>query len=185
MSNALQEQLLKAGLTTEKKIKKEIHAKNKVAKQNKKKKNKRVEVDENKLIAQKATEEKRQRDRELNKQKEDAAKQKAIISQIKQLIETSKINTDTGDVSYNFEDNKVVKKIHVTETMHDQISRGKLAIVKFSEKREDKYEIVPSNVAKKIQDRDPKYIIVLNDNKANDDIDEEYADYQIPDDLMW
>ena len=104
MSNALQEQLLKAGLTTEKKIKKEIHSKNKQAKQNKKKKNKRIEVDESKLLAQKAEAEKRQHDRELNKKKEEAAKLKAISAQIKQLIEVNSADTSKGEVAYNFED---------------------------------------------------------------------------------
>ena len=55
------------------------------------------------------------------------------------------------------------------------------AIVKF----DDKYDAVPAVVAKKIKDRDPGYIIVLNDSQATEEIDEEYADYKIPDDLMW
>jgi len=179
MSNALQEQLLKAGLTTEKKIKKENHAKSKKTKLQKK--NKIKEVDENKLLAQKAVEEKRQRDRELNRQKENAAKQKAIIAQIKQLIDVSKINLSSGETAYNFDDNKVIKRIYVTDALPDQISRGKLAIVKFDEK----YSVVPTVVANKIKDRDASYIIVLNDSNTAEEIDDEYADYQIPDDLMW
>jgi len=185
MSNALQDQLLKAGLTTEKKIKKEIHAKKKKAKQNKKKKNKAKEIDESKLIAQKAAEEKRLRDRELNRQKEDAAKQKAIIAQIKQLIEMNRADTSKGEVAYNFEDTvdgkSVIKKTFVTDELHDQISRGKFAIVKC----EDTYSTVPAIVANKIKDRDENYIIVLNKPGSTEEIDDEYADYQIPDDLMW
>ncbi len=185
MSNALQDQLLKAGLTTEKKIKKQIHSKNKQAKQNKKKKNKRFEVDESKLLAQKAEAEKKQHDRELNRKKEDAVKQKAIISQIKQLIETNSADISKGELAYNFEDTidnkKVIKKLFVTEAIHDQISRGKFAIAKFGEQ----YAAVPAIVANKIKDRDESYIIVLNEPGTTEDIDDEYADYQIPDDLMW
>ena len=185
MSNALQDQLLKAGLTTEKKIKKEIHSKNKQAKQNKKKKNKRIVIDESKLLAQKVDEEKRQRDRELNRQKENAAKQKAITAQIKQLIEMNSADTSKGEVAYNFEDTvndkSVIKKMFVSDELHDQISRGKFAIVKF----DDKYSAVPTIVANKIQDRDEKYIILLNESDVTEEIDDAYADYQIPDDLMW
>jgi len=179
MSNALQEQLLKAGLTTEKKVKKENHAKRKKAKLQKK--NKVKEVDESKLLAQKAAEEKRKRDQELNKQKEDAAKQKAIIAQIKQLIEMNNVSANEGETAYNFEDNKVIKRVYVTDAQHDQISRGKLAIAKFDEK----YNVIPIVVANKIKDRDASYIIVLNDSASTDEIDDEYADYKIPDDLMW
>lgn len=185
MSNALQEQLLKAGLTTEKKIKKEIHSKNKQAKQNKKKKNKRIEVDESKLLAQKAEAEKRQHDRELNKKKEEAAKLKAISAQIKQLIEVNSADTSKGEVAYNFEDSingkSVIKKMFVSDELHDQISRGKFAIVKLDEK----YSTVPMIVANKIKDRDESYIVVLNEEGKTEEIDAEYADYQIPDDLMW
>ena len=185
MSNALQDQLLKAGLTTEKKIKKQVHSKNKMAKQNKKKKNHAKEIDESKLLAQRADIEKRKRDKELNRQKEDAAKIKAIAAQIKQLIEANSADLSNADVAYNFEDNiegkGVVKKMFVTDALHDQISRGKYAIVKFG----DAYSAVPAIVANKIKDRDDRYIIVLNEPGAAEEIDEEYADYQIPDDLMW
>jgi len=179
MSNALQEQLLKAGLATEKQINKENHSKRKKAKQQKKSKTK--EVDESKLLAQKAAEEKRLRDIELNKQKEETAKQKAIVAQIKQLIEMNKISSGEGETAYNFEDNKIIKRLYVTDPQHDQISRGKLAIVNLNES----YELVASQVAEKIKDRDASYIIVLNDSVAGDDLDDEYADYKIPDDLMW
>ena len=179
MSNALQDQLLKAGLTTQKKAKKAKHAKHQKSKQQKK--GNKSEIDEGKLLAQKADAEKRQRDRELNRQKEDAAKTKAIVAQIKQLIAMNKANLTEGDVTYNFEDNNLIKHIYVTEKLHSQISNGNFAVVKF----EDKYSAVPTIVANKIKDRDPNYIIVLNDKNSEETIDEEYANYEIPDDLMW
>jgi len=185
MSNALQEQLLKAGLTTEKKIKKQIHTKNKQAKQNKKKKNQRTEMDESKRLAIKAEEQKRQRDRELNQTKEAKAKQKAIIFQIKQLIEMNRADISNGEIAYNFKDTvdgkTLVRKILVTDALHDQISRGKFAIVKLN----GRYATVPAIIANKIKDRDESYVIVLNEEDKKDDVEDEYADYQIPDDLMW
>ncbi len=181
MSNALQDQLLKAGLTTEKKLQKEQHAKRKQAKQQKKKKNQRKVVDESKVLAQKSDDEKRQRDRALNRTKEDAAKQKAIIAQIKQLIEANKANLESSERTYNFEDNKIIKHIYVTDALHDQISRGKFAIVKFN----DRYHAVPAIVANKIKDRDEKYVVLINDSVESEEIDNEYTDYVIPDDLMW
>jgi len=179
MSNSFQDQFLKAGLTTEKNIKKAKKAKHKKNKQQKK--GNTQEVDEAKLLAQKAEADKRQRDRELNRQKEDAAKQKAIIAQIKQLIDMNKANSTDGDVTYNFKDDNLIKHIYVTDKLHNQISQGSFAIVKF----EEKYNVVPKIVANKIKDRDPNYIIVLNDATTTEEIDDDYADYTIPDDLMW
>ncbi len=180
MSNALQDQLLKAGLTTKKKVKKQNQAKHKKAKQQKK--HTPAELDESKRLAQKAEQEKRNRDRLLNQQKESLAKQKAIIAQIKQLIDTSKIDISQGEIAYNFNDNNVVKRLYVTNKLPEQIASGKVAIVKLSEK----YLLVPAIVAHKIKDRDASYIIVLNDQHIDDAvIDDEYAKYEIPDDLMW
>ena len=93
----------------------------------------------------------------------------------------NKANLTEGDVTYNFEDNNLIKHIYVTEKLHTQISCGSFAIVKF----EDKYSAVPTIVANKIKDRDPNYIIVLNDKNSEETIDEEYVNYEIPDDLMW
>jgi len=179
MNNSLQDQLLRAGLTTKSKANKEKQNKHKKAKN--KKSNKTPPIDEAKLLVQKAEQEKRQRDRELNQQKESLAKQKAIISQIKQLIETNKANLADGELAYNFEDSKIIKKIYVTNEIHEKISRGQFGIAKF----DDAYHAIPAIVAKKINDRDPSYIIVLNDSKDSEEVDEQYTDYEIPDDLMW
>ncbi|MCF6237273.1 MAG: DUF2058 family protein, partial [Candidatus Marinimicrobia bacterium] len=128
-------------------------------KNGKKKKKGPKELSESQRLAQKAEAEKREKDRLLNLQKEDVAKQKAIIAQIKQLIEMNQIETPDGEVVYNFEDNKVVKRVYVTDRLHTQISQGSCAIVKF----DDKYSVVPEIVATKVKQRDDVYIIVLND----------------------
>ncbi len=179
MGSSFQDQLLKAGLTTEKKIRKQSQENRK--KVGKKKKKGPKELSESQLLAQKAEAEKREKDRLLNLQKEEAAKQKAIVAQIKQLIEMNQIETPDGEVVYHFEDNKVVKRVYVTDRLHAQISQGSCAIVKF----DDKYSVVPAIVASKILQRDETYIIVLNDVSITEVIDDEYADYAIPDDLMW
>lgn len=179
MSNSLQDQLLKAGLTTEKKVKKQKQAKHKKNKQ--KKSSKSPSIDDSKSLVQKTEHEKRQRDRELNRQKEALVKQKAIVAQIKQLIEMNKANLSEGELTYNFEDGHLIKHIFVSKQLHEQISQGKYAIVKF----EEFYSAVPSVVALKIKDRDPNYLIVLNDSTTNEAVDAEYSDYKIPDDLMW
>ena len=181
MGNALQEQLLKAGLVDKNQANRAKNAKHKKMKQQRN--NNEVVVDEAKLLAEKAMQEKLQRDRELNRQRNEQAQQKAIIAQIKQLIQMNRISKGNGDdLVYNFDDNKQIKRIYVTQEVHDDISEGKLAIVKLDKQ----YELVPAPVADKIKLRDESYIILRNEPSqqavAEDDF---YADYKIPDDLMW
>lgn len=59
---------------------------------------------------------------------------------------------------------------------------GYLSIAKLG----DGYELVPKPVAEKIKQRDAKFII-NNENEIEPDQNENdpYADYNIPDDLIW
>ena len=181
MGNALQDQLLKAGLIDKNKANRAKSMKHKKMKHQRS--NNQVIVDEAKLLAEKAIQEKSQRDRELNRQRNEKAQKKAIIAQIKQFIHVNKVSKGNGDdLAYNFEDNKNIKRVYVTQDTHDAIALGKLAIVKI----EGQYEIVPGPVADKIKLRDESYIILRNDaSQKDEESDDFYADYEIPDDLMW
>ena len=118
MANSFQDQLLKAGLVDDKKLKK-------VKKENYKKKKQSGKGDaaesESKRLAQKAIAEKAERDRLLNKKIKEETEQKAIQAQIRQLIEMNRIPKEDGDSSYNFVDNNVVKTLHVSAELHQQI----------------------------------------------------------------
>ena len=181
MGNSLFDQLKKSGLVDKSKAQKVKHSQYK----NKKQKNKKgaaAEVNEAKLQAQKAQAEKVERDRQLNQQRKDEADRKAIAAQIKQLIETNRIEERDGDVVYNFADANVVKRIYVSELIHKHLTTGRLAIAKLGEG----YELVPMPVAKKIKQRDEQSIIMCEQtNEPEPDDDDPYADYKIPDDLMW
>ena len=140
-------------------------------------------VDEAKELVQKAQAEKAERDRELNQLIKQQEEQKHLIAQVKQLIELNKQPKDADGLAYHFNDNNKIKTLYVSETMREQIIRGRLAIVKLGES----YEVVSSEVAKKISLRDAASVIVHNEPIASavDNKDDPYADYQIPDDLMW
>ncbi|MDX2463748.1 MAG: DUF2058 domain-containing protein [Porticoccus sp.] len=176
---SLQEQLLKAGIVDKKKAKQVEQEKRKKAKQANKG---QPQINETKEQAQKVLAEKSERDREINRQREAAAEVKAIAAQIKQLIEANKIEHNRGESSYQFTDGAKIKKIYVTAKQHNQLSRGLIAIVRLK----DQYELVPAPVADKISQRDEKIVLVKNQaNKEELEEDDYYADYKIPDDLMW
>lgn len=170
---------MKAGLADEKKAK--------AIRQEKRKKRKQqpkgtVEVNETQQRIEQARAEKAERDRQLNLERQKQAEQKAIQAQIRQLVETNKLDRSKTEEEYQFVDGKKIKKILVDATMVDQLSRGRLAIVRLGES----YEVVAEGVARKIMERDEQAVLVLHERKADDaDEDDPYAGYEIPDDLMW
>ena len=176
MASSLQSQLLKSGLADQKRVKK-IHQQQLEAGKKAK--------DETKEAVAQAMALKAERDRELNRQKKEEMERKAIGAQIKQLIEAHRIDRKGGEMHYQFTDQGKIKKIYVTDVLLNQLVKGQSAIVRFS----DAYELVPTVVAEKIALRDADSIVVLNlrtvatsQEVAEDD---QYANYQIPDDLMW
>lgn len=180
MNNPFQEQLLKAGLATKQQVKKAQQDKNKKKKQQRAKKE--TVIDETRLKAKKAAEEKANRDRELNKRREEDARKKAISAEIDQLIIKNRIERgEDCQIVYNFEHNKKVKRVYINEEMKQQIMQGKLGIARI----EGRYELVPISIAEKIQQRNEKRVILFNDEQQTVDENDPYADYQIPDDLMW
>ncbi len=178
MANSLSDQLLKAGLVDKKRHQK-------VQKQAQKQKKKvlhgnAAKNDEATRLALQAAAEKRERDRQLNLQQKQLAEEKAISAQIRQLIESNQ-RLDEGDVAYNFSDDNLIKTLYITERLQQQLSHGYLKIVKF----EGSYALVPAAVAEKIALRDESYIIRQDVTKPDMKEDDPYADYQVPDDLMW
>ncbi|KMV32072.1 DUF2058 domain-containing protein [Photobacterium swingsii] len=169
---SLQEQMLKAGLVDKKKLKK-------AAKGSKKS---RVQAREAKAAVEANRAAQLEQDKNLNRLKNEEVQKKEFQAQVKQLIEMNRLDRKDGDIGYNFTDGTLVKKIYVDKTMQDQLVRGRLAIVRLA----DSYEVIPSVVADKIAQRDESSI-VLNNVVENDEPDEDdpYADFVIPDDLMW
>ena len=180
MAISLQDQLLNSGLIKKDKANK---AKKEKYKQSKQQRNsKSTQTDETTLLAQQSLADKKAKDRNLNLQQKEVAEKKAIVAQIRQLIKLNIQPKDDDGIAYNFSDNNAVKKIYVNDATLKNISNGKLAIVKY----DASYELVPAQVADKIKQRDTSFVLVLNDKIEDGATDDDpYADFQIPDDLMW
>ncbi|USD40120.1 DUF2058 domain-containing protein [Vibrio sp. SCSIO 43135] len=168
----LQEQMLKAGLVNEKKLKK--------AKKGSKKS--RVQAREAKAAVEANKQAQQERDKALNEQRNQEKLSKEIRAQVKQLIDMNKIDLKDGDIKYNFTDGKFVKSIYVESLIQDQLAKGILAIARYGES----YVVIPGSVAKKIAMRDDETIIETK--TTEEEIapeDDPYADFVVPDDLMW
>lgn len=88
---------------------------------------------------------------------------------------------DKCEIVYNFEHHKKVKRIYINADMKQRIIEGKLGIARI----EGRYELVPQNIAEKIQRRNEKRVIVFNEDQQPADENDPYSAYQIPDDLTW
>ena len=184
MALSLQDQLLNAGVANKKKAKQIKQQKHKQAKEQQR--HNIVETNENKLATEQAVEAKKAKDRALNQKSKQEAEKKAVLAQIKQLIEVNKQVRRKGDIVCNFSDANVIKRMYLDKATHKGVTQGKLAIVKLN----GGYELVPSPVADKIAERDDKCVVYRADvlpeqQEINSQDDDWYGDYEIPDDLSW
>ena len=173
----LQEQMLKAGLVSSKKMDKVQRTAKKSRVQAREA---RQAVEENKKAQQ-------ERDKLLNEQQKQAVLSREYKAQIKQLIEMNRIDISRGTIGFNFTDNNLIKKIEVDKATQAQLISGRLAIARLAaENGESHYAIIPAGVADKIAQRDASSI-VLNSALSQEEQDEDdpYADFKVPDDLMW
>ena len=179
MAKSLQDQLLAAGALKKDratKLKKDNH------KQAKQRLRGAAAPDEIKVSARQAQAEKAERDRALSRELQAAMERKAILAQVRQLIETNRIDNSGAETAHNFSDQGVIRTIYVTEQQHTALIAGHLAIVQLDES----YTLVPAPVAAKIMEREPAAIALMNSaDQARPAAEDGYAEYQIPDDLTW
>ena len=194
MAGSLQDQFLAAGLIKKQKAKNIQTAKKKAVKQSRA--NNTELVDEAAELAKKAQDEQRHKSQELNQQRKKEDEQKAVLAQIRQIIQLNSIKKAPEKMpedelqAYNFTDNKKIKTMHVSSQNHDLISRGKIAIASLLDDKEQAYYLIPAEAANKIKERNRDAIILLNNaseqtEDADDKDNDPYADFEVPDDLMW
>lgn len=181
MSNPFQEQFLKAGVVTKQQVQKANQAKSKKRKQQRSKKS--AVVDETVMNARQVTKNKAKYDRGLNRKKEEDARKKALSTEINQLISQNLIKRDEScDIAYHFEHNNKINRLYVNQEMKQKIIQGSYGIARIT----GRYELVPKDIAMKIQQRNEKRVILFSDEKeAGANENDPYADFQIPDDLTW
>ena len=179
MGNSLQDQLLKAGLVSSQKSREVRTDKRKGARQQRH--GGAVETDAVKADTQRALAEKAERDRALNRQRQDEARRRGLAAEIEQLIQAHRIPRDGGDLPYHFADGAVLKKILVTQPVQHRLAVGSAAIVRLGAS----FELIPSEIAEKIRQRDPRSVVLQNIPTKDPDEDDAYAEHPIPDDLMW
>jgi uncharacterized protein YaiL (DUF2058 family) len=181
---SLQDQLLKAGLTTKQKARQANTSQRKTNKQ----KRSGVAKDESlqdqvKQDLAKTQKEKLAKDAALNEEKKQQLANKEKTLRIQQILEHHQIKNVNGETEYNFTFNSKIKKLFVNAVTHRALVNGRLAVCGLVEQS----YLVTAETATKLAILDPSVILVQNDKVESDEIaaDDPYADYQIPDDMMW
>ena len=178
MAKSLQEQLKQAGLANQKQMVKARKAKNTKEKMQRKG---AVVTDEAAELVKQHDAEKRQRDKALNDERNQLAQQKAIQAQIQQIVQLNTID-ERGNTEYRFEHHGLIKTLMLTDEHRKALIRGALAIVGTT----DDMKLVPTAAAQKIAERDASWLVLLNKRDEDaDEIEDEYAGFEVPDDLMW
>jgi len=185
MSMSLREQLLKAGLVTEKQVKEADQSQHHQQKQQPKR-GKKAPAPELTPAAKQAQAAKAARDSELNRRQQEKAEAKARTAALRQLIEQHRVPRVESDDYYNFVDGAKIRRICVDADQRRRILNGDLLIVRC----EGRYNLVPADAAARIRERDERAVLpppaattaTAADEPAADD---PYKDFVVPDDLTW
>ena len=166
MSNSLRDQLLKAGLVTPE----QATAATQKPKPKVRRGGKKVPKP-----AREAT------PRQQPKPPQSNYPDKALRAQIKQLLRSHRLNNAEAELPYNFVEGKYVRRLHVTAEQQAALGAGQLAIVGFGQL----HYLIPVEAVDAVRAlwrEIPVHIGSGDETVAEDD---PYADFPVPDDLIW
>jgi uncharacterized protein YaiL (DUF2058 family) len=179
--NPLQEQLLKAGLVKKAKVVEVAHQQNKARHA----KGTPAPLGEARLDAERARAEKLERDRALAAEQKARARSLELRAQARQIIEDKKVPR-AGDSEYRFTVDDRIRTVLVNDELRRKLSAGALAIVRIDER----FELLPRAAVDKVRERDAGMIVLDHGQTADaepaaSDDDAYYAQFKVPDDLIW
>lgn len=178
--NPLQEQLLKAGLAKKSKVA-EVARQQSKARQGKAP----PTAAEIQREAERARIEKAERDRALEAERRQKARQGELEAQARQIIQDKKVPR-TGESEYRFTADGAIRTMLVNDELRKKLASGALVIARLG----DRYELLPRPAGDKVRERAPE-LIVLDHGQPGDatagssEDDEYYAQFKVPDDLVW
>ena len=100
-----------------------------------------------------------------------------------QILKHHQVTNVNGEAEYNYTFNSKIKKLFVDNVTHKALVNGRLALCGVDETT----YIVTSETAEKVSSLDSSVILVQNTKVVEDVVaeDDPYAEFQIPDDMMW
>jgi uncharacterized protein YaiL (DUF2058 family) len=181
-TNPLQEQLLKAGLVKKSKVAE-------VAREQHKARHAKgsPQPSEIQLEAERARAEKAERDRALAAERKAQARLTELRAQARQIIEDKKVPR-AGESEYRFTVDGAIRTLPVNDVLRKQLSTGALVIARLG----DRYELLPRAAGDKVRERDAGMIVLdhgleagSGSSASTSEDDAYYAQFKVPDDLVW
>lgn len=182
MRNALQEQLLKAGLAKKSKL-------DQVAREQVKQRQGKAPAtpkDADAVDAERLRQERVERDRALQAERNAQQREAEQRAQARQIVEQGRVAAE-GELDYRFTDGAAIRSILVGDAQRRQLAKGALVIVRAC----DGYAMVPRAVAEKVEARDATLIVLdhaRTSAAAAEPVSEDdayYSRFVVPDDLIW
>jgi len=177
---SLQEQLLKAGLANKQsanQIRSEKRKKNKAVRKKQADQDTSLQDDLNAKKQQQV-----QSDAQKNQVIKQALDEKSEQGKVKQMVLQLQIKDFAGELEYNYVLEGKVKRLLLDDINHNALVKGRISVCHV----DGIIYLLPTQAAAKIALVDDKYLVLQNDNQPTEiDEDDPYADFQIPDDLMW
>ena len=180
--NPLQEQLLKAGLVKKSKV-------SEVAREQHKARHGKGPAEQGEIQrdAERARAEKAERDRALAAEQKAGKRIAELRAQARQIIEDKKVPR-TGEIAYRFTAGGAIRTLLVDESLRKQLTSGALVIAQL----DDRYELLPRVAGEKVRERDAGMIVLdhgqatgIAPSSGNAEDDAYYAQFEVPDDLVW
>jgi len=111
---------------------------------------------------------------------------KQLKARIKALIDEHKFSEWKGEVVYRYLVEKRIRELYVTEDVQKKLAERELAVTRLNG---DTY-LVPRQIALDIKEINPQWSVFNLDNSEPDveqseQPGDDYADFQVPDDLKW
>lgn len=157
MGLSLQEQLLKAGMVDKKQVKQAEHEKR--VQNKKKKKYGAPDEDSAKVRLQQQKAELAKQHQKLNAEQNQQRQRNADRAAAKQLIKSSQIPIEDGDVVYRYVATGKIKQISVTQDVADKLSAGRLGLAM----GDKDVVLIPAETVLKVLKRDENSILLYND----------------------
>ena len=188
-ANALQAQLLKAGLVKKSQVSQVANQQDKarVDKHDPKAAAIAAEAELARIEAEKARLEKVERDRQIAAERNAERRANELRAQARQIIADKKVLAK-GEAEYRFNDGEVIRTLLMTEAVRKQVIDAALVIVRDGEG----YCLLPRVAAVQVRERAPELIVLDNAGRdyvepstGNAEDDAYYAQFQVPDDLVW
>ena len=181
-ANPFQEQLLKAGLAKKSKVAEAAREQHK-ARHGKGP----AKPSEIALEAERARLEKVERDRALERERKAQARLAELRAQARQIINDKQV-PGAGESEYRFDADGAIRSLLVSDEQRRPRVSGALVIVR----RGERYALLPRAAGDKVRERDAGMIALdhgiagdSGQTGASSEDDAYYAQFQVPDDLVW